>query len=55
DFGCPEGLCGTCIVDVVSGEVDHRDGILTPQEQETHEFLCRCVARAKSDKLVLKL
>lgn len=55
DFGCSEGLCGTCIVDVVSGEVDHRDGILTPQEQETHEFLCTCVSRAKSDKLVLKL
>ncbi|UUV07836.1 PDR/VanB family oxidoreductase [Ruegeria sp. YS9] len=55
DFGCSEGLCGSCIVDVVSGQVDHRDGILTPQERESHEFLCTCVSRAKSEKLVLKL
>ncbi|MES0864276.1 PDR/VanB family oxidoreductase [Ruegeria sp. SCPT10] len=55
DFGCSEGLCGSCIVDVVEGEVDHRDGILTPEEQASNSFMCTCVSRAKSDRLVLAL
>lgn len=55
EFGCAEGLCGSCIVDVVEGEVDHRDGILTPEEQASSSFMCICVSRAKSKRLVLDL
>jgi vanillate O-demethylase ferredoxin subunit len=55
DFGCSEGLCGSCIVDVIDGEVDHRDGILTPDEQATNSYMCTCVSRAKSARLVLNL
>ncbi|MFC4352186.1 PDR/VanB family oxidoreductase [Fodinicurvata halophila] len=55
EFGCHEGLCGTCMVDVVDGEVDHRDGVLSPDEQETNAFMCVCVSRAKSERLVLQL
>lgn len=55
DFGCSEGLCGTCMVDVVEGEVEHRDGVLSPEEQETNAFMCVCVSRAKSARLVLRL
>lgn len=55
DFGCSEGLCGSCIVDVIDGEVDHRDGILTPEEQATNAYMCTCVSRAKSARLILDL
>ena len=55
DCGCSEGLCGTCMVDVLEGEVDHRDAILTPDEQATNQFMCTCVSRAKSKRLVLDL
>ena len=55
DFGCSEGLCGSCIVDVIEGEVDHRDGILTPEEQAENGYLCTCVSRAKGKRLVLDL
>lgn len=55
DFGCSEGLCGSCIIDVVSGDIDHRDGVLSPEERDTNEFMCVCVSRARSEKLVLKL
>lgn len=55
DFGCSEGLCGACIVDVVSGDVDHRDGVLSPKERDANEFMCVCVSRARSKRLVLKL
>ncbi len=55
DFGCSEGLCGSCIVDVVEGEVDHRDGILTPEEQALNSYMCTCVSRAAGSKLILDL
>ena len=55
DVGCAEGLCGSCMVDVVSGDVDHRDGLLTPEEQASNEVMCLCVSRAKSDRLTLRL
>ncbi|MFS4583518.1 PDR/VanB family oxidoreductase [Phaeobacter sp. C3_T13_0] len=55
DFGCSEGLCGACIIDVIDGEVDHRDGILTPEEQASQAYLCTCVSRAKGKKLILDL
>ena len=55
EFGCSEGLCGSCIVDVIDGEVDHRDGILTPEEQATNSYMCTCVSRAKGDRLILDL
>lgn len=54
-FGCSEGLCGSCIVDVIEGEIDHRDGILTPEEQATNSYMCTCVSRAKGGRLILDL
>lgn len=55
DFGCSEGLCGSCIVDVLEGDVDHRDGILTPEEKASSAFMCTCVSRARGSKLVLDI
>jgi vanillate O-demethylase ferredoxin subunit len=53
DFGCTEGVCGACIMDVLEGEIDHRDGVLTPEEQAENSMMCVCVSRAKGAKLVL--
>jgi ferredoxin-NADP reductase len=55
EFGCSEGLCGACMVDVLEGEVDHRDGVLSPGEQEQNGYMCICVSRAKSQRLKLDL
>lgn len=55
DFGCTEGLCGSCMIEVVSGEVDHRDSILSPEERASNDVMCACVSRAKSQRLVLRL
>ncbi|TQC43372.1 oxidoreductase [Rhodococcus sp. WS4] len=52
---CREGTCGTCEVDVVSGEIDHRDSILTPEERSEGESMMICVSRAASPRLVLEL
>lgn len=55
DYACSEGVCGTCIVDVLDGEVDHRDSVLTEDEQLAGDCMCVCVSRARCARLVLDL
>lgn len=52
---CTEGTCGTCETTVLSGEVDHRDSLLTDAEQAAHDTMFICVSRARSERLVLEL
>lgn len=52
---CQEGTCGTCETTVISGEVDHRDSLLTPEEQAANESMMICVSRAACPRLVLEL
>jgi len=50
---CESGTCGSCRSTLVSGEVEHRDMVLRPDEQARHIMVC--VSRAKSTELVLDL
>ena len=50
---CVSGLCGTCKVGYVSGDVEHNDHILGADEQS--HCLTACVSRARSGVLVLDL
>jgi vanillate O-demethylase ferredoxin subunit len=50
---CISGLCGTCKVGYVSGDVEHNDHILGADEQS--QCLTACVSRARSGILVLDL
>jgi ferredoxin-NADP reductase len=52
---CREGTCGTCETPVISGEVEHRDSILTPDEQAQNTVMYICVSRAACPRLVLEL
>jgi ferredoxin-NADP reductase len=52
---CQEGTCGTCETPVLEGEVDHRDSILTPDEQARNDVMYICVSRAACPRLVLEL
>lgn len=52
---CEEGLCGTCEVLVVAGEIDHRDKVLTAAERAENRRVMTCCSRARSGKLVLGL
>ncbi|MCX4137136.1 PDR/VanB family oxidoreductase [Paraburkholderia sp. SEWSISQ10-3 4] len=54
-FSCREGLCRSCEVGVLSGEVEHRDYVLSEHEQRSSKSLMICVSRAKSDELVIDL
>ncbi|GGG15833.1 ferredoxin [Rhodococcoides trifolii] len=52
---CGEGTCGTCETGVVDGEPDHRDSVLTPEEQADNSCMMICVSRSVSPRLVLEL
>jgi tetrachlorobenzoquinone reductase len=50
---CEMGICASCEVNVLEGEVDHRDSILSPQERAAGKTMFCCVSRARGDRLVL--
>jgi vanillate O-demethylase ferredoxin subunit len=52
---CEQGICGTCLTGVISGEPDHRDMFLTPEEQARNDKFLPCCSRSKSSVLVLDL
>lgn len=52
---CREGTCGTCETRVVTGEIEHRDSVLTPGEQAAGNAMMICVSRAAGPRLVLEL
>jgi ferredoxin len=52
---CQQGICGTCEVRVLAGEIDHRDSILSTAERATNETMMACVSRARSPRLVLDI
>jgi tetrachlorobenzoquinone reductase len=54
-FSCREGLCGTCVTNVCSGEPDHRDYVLTDEERASGKLMTICCSRSKSRLLVLDL
>lgn len=48
---CRQGVCGECRIPVRSGEVLHRDLVLTEAERTTHAAMMSCVSRAVSGPL----
>ena len=52
---CREGTCGTCETGVLEGVPDHRDSLLTPDEQAVGDVMFICVSRCRSGRLVLDL
>jgi vanillate O-demethylase ferredoxin subunit len=54
-MSCEEGVCGTCITDVLEGEPDHRDLFLTDEEKADNDQIALCCSRAKSPRLVIDM
>ena len=50
---CKAGLCCTCAVGYLEGEVDHKDLVLS--EADRSNYLTSCCSRAKSKMIVLDL
>ncbi|MEG2631588.1 MAG: 2Fe-2S iron-sulfur cluster binding domain-containing protein, partial [Comamonas sp.] len=54
---CREGLCGSCEVPVLAGDIDHRDMVLTRSERAACTKMMSCCSRARTaeSKIVLAL
>lgn len=52
---CKEGTCGACEVSVLDGEPDHRDSVLSAEEQAVNDCMMICVSRSRTPVLVLDL
>jgi len=53
ETSCLSGLCGTCKIGYLAGEVDHQDFIL--DDSEKGGYMTACVSRAKGALLLLDL
>jgi ferredoxin-NADP reductase len=54
-YSCMEGICGSCETRVLDGTPDHRDLVLSKQQQGANDRMMICCSRAKSAELVLDL
>lgn len=41
DVKCSDGICGVCKCGLISGEVEHRDFVLSKKQRETAIILCQ--------------
>lgn len=55
DASCEQGVCGTCLTNVVDGTPDHRDQFLTENEKSLNNQFTPCCSRALSDSLSIDL
>ncbi|SDL99929.1 Ferredoxin-NADP reductase [Modicisalibacter muralis] len=52
---CQEGVCGTCAIPVIAGEIEHRDALQSADEKATNDIIYACVSRPTGSTLVLDL
>ncbi|MCY0096308.1 cytochrome P450/oxidoreductase [Hoeflea ulvae] len=52
---CEEGLCGSCEVRVLDGEIDHRDKVLSSAERAQGDRMMACCSRSAGARLRLAL
>ena len=55
DMKCSDGICGTCTARIVSGDVEHRDHVLSKNEREKNIILCCSRARHPAGEIVIDL
>ena len=55
DVKCSDGLCGVCQCGVLSGEIEHRDFVLSAAQRESQIILCQSRAATKDGVIELDL
>lgn len=55
DYSCSSGICGSCRVNVLEGEPDHRDDCLSEAERSENCSIMVCCSGSRSSTLVLDL
>ena len=51
DVKCSDGICGVCKCGLISGDVEHRDFVLSNAQREESLILCQSRAAAKDGVL----
>jgi vanillate O-demethylase ferredoxin subunit len=54
-FSCEQGVCGTCVSDVVDGTPDHCDSFLSEKQKSSGDRMCICVSRARGDTITIDI
>ncbi|PWI26704.1 oxidoreductase [Kurthia sibirica] len=54
-YACKIGGCGSCEVEVLNGEVEHRDHFLSEDNKQERKTILTCCSRAKEENLTIKL
>lgn len=52
---CEQGVCGTCLTNVLAGTPDHRDEYQTDEEKASNEQIAICCSRSLTPRLVLEI
>lgn len=52
---CREGICGSCVTPILSGDVDHRDLVMTKKQHAAMTEMMICVSRPTCARLELDL
>ena len=55
DVKCSDGICGVCKCGLVSGEVEHRDFVLSRTQRETSIILCQSRAEDPNGNIEIDL
>ena len=55
DYSCELGICGACETRVISGIPDHRDAVLSAEEQDSNTKVMICCCGSKTERLVLDM
>ncbi len=49
---CEEGLCGSCELEVISGDIEHRDFVLSSAERNNNKRIVSCCSRARGELVI---
>ena len=55
DIKCSDGICGVCTCKVISGDIEHRDFVLSKAQQQTDLISCQSRAAAGCDTIKLDI
>ena len=55
DLKCADGICGVCKCDVVSGDIEHRDFVLSAAQRQTAMITCQSRAADKGGVVELDI
>jgi ferredoxin-NADP reductase len=54
-YGCKQGICGACEIEVLAGTPDHRDMVLSDEERTSNQSMIICCSGCIGDRLTLDL